>query len=108
MKNESGLSPLGHAVLVKPYEPEIKKSVIQIPETVKERTAMVEIRAVVVEVGPEAWRDEQLPRADVGDKVFLTRFAGILVKGTADGQTYRLVNDSDIYCKIVEEANNVR
>jgi len=101
--NKSGLSPLGRAVLVEPYEPEIRKSIIAIPETVKERTAMVETRAVVLDIGPEAWIDERNPRAIPGDKVFLSKFAGVIVKGTKDGKSYRLVNDNDIFCRINEE-----
>ncbi|MDX2059931.1 MAG: hypothetical protein SFV24_19130 [Gemmatimonadales bacterium] len=106
MENKSGLRPLGHAVLVKPYEPEIKKSTIVIPETVRERTAMVETRAVVLDIGPEAWKGESVPRATVGDKVLISKFAGVIVKGTADGDTYRMVNDLDIYCKIEQEEEN--
>jgi len=100
MSNKSGLRPLGRAVLIQPYEPEIKKSMIVMPETVKERTTMVETRAVVIEVGPVAWDDEPEPRAKPGDKVLISKFAGAMVVGTEDGVTYRLVNDRDIYCAI--------
>jgi len=103
MNNESGLKPLGRAVLVQPYEPEIKKSVLIMPETVAERSAMVETRAVVVEAGPVAWEDEPEPRAKPGDKVLISKFAGAIATGTKDGQKYRLVNDRDIYCAIEVE-----
>lgn len=103
MLNESGLEPSGHAVLVIPYEPEIKKSIIQMPEDVKERSMMVEQRAIVVAIGSEAWKDEARPRAAIGDKVFITRYAGSVARGTADGKLYRLVNDRDIFCRITEE-----
>jgi co-chaperonin GroES (HSP10) len=98
--NQSGLKPLGRAVLVRPYEPEKKASLIELPETVKERTVMVEQRAVVVEAGPAAWEDESEPRARPGDKVLITKYAGHLAEGTADGKLYRLVNDRDIFCQI--------
>ena len=103
MKNESGLKPLGVAVLIKTYEPERKGGVIEIPEQVQSRSAMVDIRAIVVEVGPSAWHDEPSPRAKEGDKVLVTKFAGMMAKGPADGQQYRLVNDRDIYCAITHE-----
>jgi co-chaperonin GroES (HSP10) len=103
MSNKSGLKPLGRAVLVQPYEPEIKKSMIVMPETVKERTTMVETRAVVIEIGPVAWDDEPQPRAKPGDKVLISKFAGAMAKGPLDGQMYRLVNDRDLYCGIEEE-----
>lgn len=101
--NPSGLKPLGVAVLLEPYEPEIKKGRIVIPETVAERTAMVETRAIVVAVGPAAWIDEPAPRAKVGDKVMVTKYAGKIVVGTADGKRYRIVNDADIFCGIERE-----
>lgn len=104
MENKSGLRPLGRAVLIEPYEPELKKSVIVMPESVAERSTMVETRAVVVEVGPQAWDDEKVPRAKPGDKVLISKFAGAIANGTADGKKYRLVNDRDIYCAIEVES----
>ena len=44
MTNESGLQPLGRAVLVEHYEPEKKESMIEIPDFVKDRTLMIEQR----------------------------------------------------------------
>lgn len=98
--NRSGLRPLGRAVLVEPYEKELNQTTIAVPSTVRERTQMVETRAIVIEIGPSAWDDEKQPRASVGDRVLISRFAGAMAKGTADGKTYRLVNDIDIYCQI--------
>lgn len=102
MPNPSGLFPLGLAVLVKPYEPEINKSLLVMPETVKERTSAVETRAIVIAIGPEAWRDESQPRARLGDKVLISRFAGVMAIGVKDGERYRIVNDRDIFCRIEE------
>lgn len=107
--NTSGLHPVGLAVLVEPYEPEIKRSQLVMPDNVKERTAMVEIRARVIEAGPEAWRGERQPRALPGQIVFITRYAGILAKGIRDGKQYRLINDADIFCvceELEEEVAN--
>lgn len=101
--NKSGLKPKGRAVLVIPYEPEIRKSVIAIPDNVRQNTQTLETRAVVLEAGPEAWLDEKEPRARVGDKVLLSRLAGVMARGTADGEMYRLVNDRDIFCQIEVE-----
>lgn len=100
--NESGLQPCGHAVLLKPYEPELAGGKIFIPPTVSERATMLETRAIVVEIGPSAWDDEKAPRASVGDKVLVTKFAGVMATGVKDGVKYRLVNDRDIFCKIEE------
>ena len=101
--NPSGLRPCGVAVLVEPYEPKEKKSLIALPPSVDERLRLLEDRAVVIEVGPWAWHDESEPRAKPGDHVLLTKFAGYLVEGPADGKIYRMVNDREIYAHIVKE-----
>lgn len=100
--NLSGLRPLGCAVLIEPYEPEVAKTTIALPPQVRERTTMVEMRAVVIEIGPECWKEESQPRARPGDKVFITKFAGHMAVGPKDGKQYRLVNDRDIFCRIEE------
>jgi len=105
MTNTSGLRPVGRAVLVEPYEPEVKKGLIHIPENVSDKTQMVEQRAVVVEVGPAAWSDEPTPRARAGDKVLVSKYAGYLAKGTMDGKTYRFINCNDVFAVIDAEAS---
>lgn len=105
MENKSGLEPLGRAVLVEHYEPEKKDSLIELPDTIKDRSLMVEQRAVVVSVGPACWPDEPA-RARVGDKVLISRMAGYMAVGPADGRRYRLVNDRDIFAKITEELSH--
>lgn len=105
MENLSGLEPRGVAVLIKAYEPERKGGQIVIPEGVESRMAMLENRAIVVAVGDSAWHDEPRPRAKVGEKVLITKFAGFNAKGI-DGQMYRLVNDRDIFCAITKEADS--
>lgn len=102
-ENTSGLVPVGVAVLVEAYEPEIKKSMIAIPETVAERTKIAETRAIVRAIGPYAWNEEPEPRAKIGDKVMIARFAGIAIKGPLDGKDYRIINDRDIFCRIEGE-----
>jgi len=100
--NKSGLHPVGHAVLVKMYEPEIEKSIIAIPETVRQSTKMVETRAIVVEIGPNAWKGEP-PRVAVGEKVMISKFAGVNAQGPLDKQLYRVVNDNDIFMRIEDK-----
>lgn len=105
IENVSGLYPTGVAVLIKPYEPERKGSSIIIPEAVQGRMNMVDNRAVVIAIGPSAWHDEPAPRAKVGDKVLVTQFAGFMATGTLDKELYRLVNDRDIFCIILDEGD---
>lgn len=102
MKNESGLKPLGRAVLVKHYQPERKASLIELPESVKQSMAQVEQRATVIAVGPACWPDEPA-RAIPGDKVLVSKFAGYLAKGPLDDQLYSVINDRDIFCGIEGE-----
>lgn len=103
MENRSGLDPRGVAVLIQKYEPERKGGMIEIPEAIQGRQAMVDTRAVVIAIGPAAWYDEPAPRAKVGEKVLVTAFAGFMAKGPKDGKQYRLVNDRDIFCAITYE-----
>lgn len=111
-ENTSGLEPRGVAVLIQAYQPERKAALIELPRQVESQVAMVDLRAVVIAVGPCAWEDEKdaqgkrIPRAEVGDKVLVTKFAGIMAVGPRDGKQYRLVNDRDIYCRITDEGVN--
>ncbi len=102
--NKSGLEPRGRAVLIRAFKTKKAGGMIEIPDVVDQSTAMVETRAEVIACGPEAWKDESEPRALPGDKVMVTKFAGFLAKGPADGQIYRLVNDRDIFCRITADA----
>ena len=104
--NNSGLKPLGRAVLVEHYEPERKDALIMMPDQVMDRNLMVEQRAIVLEIGLSAWSDEPA-RAQVGDKVLISRLAGYMAVGPADGKRYRLVNDRDIFAAITSEAEYV-
>lgn len=103
--NTSGIEPLGRAVLVEYYEPERKDSLIFIPDNVKDRTVMMENRAVVVAVGPACWPDEP-PRAAPGDRVLIASMQGYAAIGPADGKRYRLVNDRDIFAKITHDVGH--
>lgn len=98
MTNTSGLKPLGHAVLCKPYEPEFSRTVIAIPDQVRAKTLMGEMRGLVVEVGANCWPDEPA-RAKPGDRVLISKFTGVIVHGV-DGALYRLCSDQDIFCGI--------
>ena len=89
---------------MKHYDP--PKGLIELPDDVKARHAMVEQRATVIEVGPAAWPDEP-PRAKVGDKVLISKMSGYMCKGPLDGVQYVLVNDRDIFCGIYGEFSNV-
>jgi co-chaperonin GroES (HSP10) len=100
--NETGIFPAGRAVLVKPYEPDRKKSLIALPEAVQERQDTLNNRCIVIAIGPTAWHDEPRPRAAVGDKVMVASFVGHMITGPLDNIQYRLINDRDIFAVIVD------
>lgn len=104
MINRSGLRPLGHAILVEPYDPEMDKAkgLLVIPDTVSDRQKMVETRARIIDLGAEAWVEESRPRALPGEIVLISKYDGTVAKGPKDGKTYRLVNDEAIYCAVEE------
>jgi len=104
MLNMSGLEPLGRAVLIRMYDAAPKGGLIEIPPEVQERSSVMENRAEVIAVGHEAWADEEQPRATPGDHVIVTKMAGFVTRGPADGELYRLVNDRDIFCRITKES----
>ncbi len=107
IENQSGLEPVGRAVLVRMVElEELKAKLIQIPAHVRQQSSIMEQRAQVVAVGACAWDDEPAPRAKAGDKVIITRMAGYAAVGPKDGQLYRLINDRDIFCKVTGEKND--
>lgn len=93
--NPSGIRPKGHAVLGLPYEPPKKESRIVLPETVKERTQMLQDKIRVVAIGAACWIDEPERRTKVGELVLIPYLAGRMVRGK-DGVIYRMVNDKDI------------
>ena len=100
MENNSGLDPRGVAVLVRPLDVKPKGGMIELPPGVRERLTTIENQVTVIAIGPSAWHDEPAPRAEVGETVLVTKFAGFMVKGVKDGEAYRLVNDRDIFCAI--------
>ncbi len=117
--NPSGLDPVGHAVLLVAYQPEFEaaqRAGLAIPdEEFRLAGMMVEMRAQVLALGPDTWRNDQdtwlrrlmtpwRPRALPGDKVMVSRMAGAVLHGPKDGKLYRMVNDQDVFVKIVDEA----
>lgn len=103
IRNDSGLKAVGRAVLCEPYDPEFNKTMIAIPDHVRSRELMAEMRATVIQLGANCWPDEP-PRAAPGDRVLISRFCGAIVKGPLDGKLYRLCNDNDVFCQITAES----
>ena len=102
MRNESGLEPLGHAVLVEHYEPERTGGLIVMPAHIEDRNSMVEQRARIIALGKECWSGKQA-RALPGDLVLISKMSGYLAVGPADGKKYRLINDEDVFARITTD-----
>jgi hypothetical protein len=94
--NDTGLHPLGHAVLIAPDESQLS-SIIALPEEQREKELMNMTIGKIVEIGPSAWMDEPAPRAFPGEMVVISKFAGAVLVGR-DGKPYRMVNADDVYC----------
>jgi hypothetical protein len=94
-QRDCGIRPKGHAVLGLPYEPPKKDSLIVLPETVKERTQMLQDKIYVIAIGGACWFDEPTPRAAVGDLALIPYLSGRMVRGK-NGVLYRMVNDKDV------------
>lgn len=99
--NPSGIRPKGHAVLGLPYEAPKKDSRIVLPDTVKERTQMLQDRVRIVAIGAACWNDEPIQRAHIGDLVLIPYLSGRMVRGK-DGVLYRMINDRDVIAEVDE------
>lgn len=107
------IRPLEYRVLVQPEkiedtDPALKRAQESIPgftmaEQTSEREQMAQVRATVKAIGGNAfedWRDERLPQ--VGDKVLIAKYAGVVVPGTEDdSQPLRIINDKDC-CALID------
>jgi chaperonin GroES len=101
--NNSGLRPVGRAVLVQPYKvEEYTAGGLILPDEVRKKDQLAEQRAVIIEIAPGAWAGESTPRAQVGDRILFSKWAGYQTIGPKDAGQYRIVNDSDIFTVITE------
>lgn len=105
--NTSGLEPLGRSILVEPWEPQRKTSVIALPDSVRDNERVLDVKVRVVAIGPIAWVEEPFHRANVGDIVYVAKMSGFVVRQGADGKPYRFVNDRDVFARVTGEVNHV-
>ncbi len=105
MNNESGIEPLGHRVLVRVILSErMTAGGIVIPDPIAEKSDKAQIKAIVIDYGPTAWKAQGLgdePWASVGDVVIIGKRAGVFLQGK-DGVDYRIVNDDELQARISE------
>ena len=102
-KNESGYQPLGDSVLVAfDRAADTTGGGVHLPQNMIERMDMASESGVIVALGSEAFRwiadrtrEWQGPKPKAGDRVYMERYSGQLLKGI-DGATYRLCTDKCI------------
>ena len=96
-----GLEPVGPRVLVWPIPTEEKSAGgIVLMQSLTEREDMAQIRAIVVDLGAEAFEDVTSFWANHGDHVLIAKYAGLFWTGK-DGRKYRVINDADIVARIL-------
>ena len=102
MTNESGITPLGHRVLIypTPIEEKEEKSLIVKPDSVRDREEMHQADAIVVAVGESCWKDQAVGEwAKPGDRIIFAKFQGTVWEGK-DGKKYRLISDLDVVARL--------
>lgn len=98
MENKSGITPLGHRLLVLPNEVEevSQGGIIIAIGTGKEREQLSQVMGVVVEVGATCWKDQSVGDwVKPGDTIMFGKYSGLITVGKDEVQ-YRLINDLDV------------
>jgi len=104
--SESGITPVGHRVLVLPEETERKtKSGIILQDKTVMMEESAQTQGTVIAIGDTCWEDEQAPWAEVGDFVMFGKYAGVVYEGN-DGKKYRVLNDRDIVAILTKKEEN--
>jgi len=102
--NVSGITPVGHRVLILPEQVEEKSAAGIILHTgaQKAREEMAQIKGVVVALGTTAYSDQESAWCSVGDKVIIGKYSGLIYQGI-DELSYRIINDLDVVATLDKE-----
>lgn len=103
------IEPTGHYVLIKPDAvEELSKGGIVIPIQNKTAELLATVTGVIAKIGPNAWRafDDGLPWANIGDRVFITKNVGKLIKDQDTAEEYFLITDENVLAVITEGEMN--
>ncbi len=99
--------PVGHKVLIKVEQSELARKAsgagIVLTEKTKQQEQAAHQEALVVALGPDAYKDFRSIWAEPGDKVLVTRYSGESRDDIEEGFSYRIINDEDVLCKLIEE-----
>ena len=125
-RNQSGITPVGDRVLVKPDKVEKKTdSLIELPDSVQLKYQTAQCAGSVVAMGEDAFRhtvervyhihddkrkelvEERVtefsePFAVPGDRISFAKYAGRPYTGK-DGEYYVVINDEDVTCLLDDD-----
>ncbi len=101
-KNDSGCTPVGDRVLVRPDIASAKAGGLQLPDDVVERAQMTATSGVIVALGDDAfaWNGDRTrpfggKKPEPGSRVYYDRYAGKVILG-GDNVEYTLMDDKCI------------
>ncbi len=103
--NHSGYNPIGDRLLVQVDEASTKTvGGIHLPQDLQYRMTLSSETGVIIAMGDSAFkwtfdrtRDWEGYKPRVGDRVYIERYAGRVVKGV-DGLLYRCIDDKCVAC----------
>lgn len=100
-KNESGIVPVGHFVLIEPEQVEetTKSGIVVAVGKDLDKEQMGQTDGIIVAVGDDAWDDQASPFAQPGDRVVFGRYNGLLRK-QPNGKSYRLISDLEVVARL--------
>jgi co-chaperonin GroES (HSP10) len=102
MENKSGIYPIEYKVLLLPEKVEEKtEGGIFLPDKVRDQEEMAQVRATLIAMGGDAFKDMRQPLPKLGDRVYVAKYAGFHVEGL-DKEMYQVANDKDIIAIIRE------
>ena len=103
MNNSSGVTPVGHRVLILPEQiDEVTDSgIVLMTASQKEREALAQMYGLVIAMGNTCYSDQPSPWCKVGDRVSFAKYSGLLYTGL-DDKEYRIINDLDIVATVEE------
>lgn len=98
--------PLAYRVVLEVHRKEEKSKggIILTNDHVEQHTIGSDI-GTVYRIGKNACQDESLggkPEFEVGDEVYFVRYGGYYIN-TPKGRMFRVVNDSEVICKVEPE-----
>ena len=99
MINNSGITPVGHRLLVQPLAlEEVSVGGIILSKDTVDMERLAQMRGTVIELGTTAYSDQPSAWCKVGDLITFGKYSGLIYNGkeTADNLEYRVINDLDV------------